>query len=97
MKLYVRDERPSVLPAVCAPWSGLPVLLIDDATAHVDHVGRSAVLSDTGDQSAQLQMRGRKVQVLRTSGFVVTAAKENRTAPKPIGGARGVPPRGRPV
>jgi hypothetical protein len=73
------------------------VLLVDDALAHVDHVGRSVVERSAGVQAAQLLMRGRRVQIQGISGFVVTAAKENRTAPKPNGGVRGVPPRGRPV
>ena len=96
MKLYV-NERPPALLAVCAPWSGLPVALVDAVSAHADHVGRCGVPGGMALQAAQIQLQGQRTRVQGTSGFVAISAKENRTAPKPIVGARGVPPRGRPV
>jgi hypothetical protein len=42
--------------------------------------------------AAQLDQRGVRVQ--GTTGF---SAKQDMTAPKPNGGVRGIPPRGRPV
>ena len=96
MKSYEIEQRPSALLAARAPHSGLPVALADVVVAHVDRVGSAAVPSAMAFQ-VQIQTQARWIQVQGTTGFVVTAANDNRTAPKLVGGARGVPPRGRPV
>ncbi|GGM32813.1 hypothetical protein ACFFX1_04980 [Dactylosporangium sucinum] len=55
-------------------------------------VGAERPVADQPQQVIQLDRRG--IQVQGTSGFT---AKHGMTAPKPNGGVRGIPPRGRPV
>ncbi|WP_238010159.1 hypothetical protein KZZ52_05395 [Dactylosporangium sp. AC04546] len=55
-------------------------------------VGAERPVADQPQQVIQLDRRG--IQVQGTSGFT---AKHDMTAPKPNGGVRGIPPRGRPV
>jgi hypothetical protein len=103
VKVYASSELPSVLSSACALKSGLPVALVGAPVAHVMHVGHSGVTAGMGVQTVQRKLQPRWGQVQGISVSLVTegpdtdAAKDNRTAPKPIFGARGVPPRGRPV
>jgi hypothetical protein len=103
VKLYAINKQPSVLSSACALKSGLPVSLVGASVAHVEHVGHTGVGGGMGLQTVQRKLQPRWAQVQGTSVFLETegpdtdAAKDNRTAPKPIFGARGVPPRGRPV
>ncbi|UWP83757.1 hypothetical protein [Dactylosporangium fulvum] len=62
----------------------------------IDGLGGDMVDAERGAADAQLlaQLGGRGIQVQGTSGF---SAKHDMTAPKPNGGVRGIPPRGRPV
>src|SRR5690348_691331 len=83
VKLYSIDERPSALPAACAPTSGLPVARVDSVEAHVDHVGRTAVGAGLAVQAANVQvlnvqMQWHPVQSDGTTRFAA-AANEHRT------------------
>jgi hypothetical protein len=63
------------------------------AEARIDETSTSTTTDEIHVASAaQLDQRGIRVQ--GTSGF---SAKHSMTAPKPNGGVRGIPPRGRPV
>ena len=97
VKLYAINERPWAVPAACVQESGLSVSRVAAVAAHVSHVGWLGVPSGTGVQVSQLLMQRPWTQDQGTNGSVADAAKDNRTARKPIFGASGVPPRGRPV
>ena len=95
MKLYVVNERPSVLPAACAPGYALPAPIVPVVSAHASRVSWVDVPGAKVVQArVQIWMDRQMAQVQGTNGFV---AKQDVTALKPIGGVRGVPPRGRPV
>jgi hypothetical protein len=103
VKLYAISERSTAPTSVRALMSGLPASLVGASVAHAVRVGLLGVSGDMGLQTVQrkLQPRWAQVQGINVSpvadGPDTDAAKDNRTAPKPIFGARGVPPRGRPV
>jgi hypothetical protein len=97
VKLYLTGERPSTLPAVCAPSFGLPVPFAAEV-AHAARVGVSPVEHGVGVRPVQRQMQAGSAQIQGINGFLATdTAKDDPTAPKQRGGASGVPPRGRPV
>jgi hypothetical protein len=103
VKVYAINKLPSALSSACALKSGLPVSLVGAPVAHVMHVGHTGVAADQGLQTVQRKLQPRWAQVQGISVSLVAegpdtdAAKDNRTAPKHSFGARGVPPRGRPV
>ena len=99
VKLFLTYERPSALPAVCAP-------------AHVHHVGRLTVqgvsagwrgssvqLASPFQQFIQEESVQLKGSVIRTDGINGSTAKATRMVEAPLTGAdtSGVPPRGKPV
>jgi hypothetical protein len=96
-----------VVPSALVPSALVPAALVAGATGSVRgdltvRVTESADRTDvvatvTTDEihvasAALLDQRGIRVQ--GTTGF---SAKHSMTAPKPNGGVRGIPPRGRPV
>ncbi|GAA0718785.1 hypothetical protein Drose_05085 [Dactylosporangium roseum] len=68
-----------------------------DRAVRIDGLGGGDMVDaerGAADSQVPAQLGGRGIQVQGTSGFT---AKHDMTAPKPNGGVRGIPPRGRPV
>jgi hypothetical protein len=85
--------RPSMLPAACAQVSDVPSF----AAAPIAHapVGYGAVAAGVvKDTTLSILTRPRVTQLQGTSAFAV---KVNVIGTDPVGGVRGIPPRGWPV
>ncbi|MER7275151.1 hypothetical protein ABT369_11890 [Dactylosporangium sp. NPDC000244] len=88
----------AVVPAALVPAALVPAARVARATGSVRtdltvRVTEAEVrIDDTDISTTLLDERGTQVQ--GTNGF---SAKHGMTAPKPNGGVRGIPPRGRPV
>ncbi|WP_433083483.1 hypothetical protein ACQP1P_04835 [Dactylosporangium sp. CA-052675] len=91
----------AVVPAALVPAALVPAARVARATGSVRtdltdltvRVTEAEVrIDDTEISTTLLDERG--IQVQGTTGF---SAKHDMTAPKPNGGVRGIPPRGRPV
>jgi hypothetical protein len=94
VKLMHINRRPSALPAVCAPVSGVPGSFV--ATASHAPVGHAAVFGGMGAGTSQVQTQRARVEGRIASSYelnVKGSVKVDRT----VGVVRGVPPRGRPV
>jgi hypothetical protein len=94
VKLMFINRRPSALPAVCAPVSGVPGSLAAPAAHEI--VGYAAVISGMGAGTSQIQAQGAQVEGRNASSYglkVKNSVKVDLT----FGDVRGVPPRGRPV
>ena len=79
------------LPAACAQVPELPSAATEAAHARV---GYGAVVSGVASGAALVRLARPQVQVQGTSVF---AAKTNVIGMDPVGGVRGIPPRGWPV
>jgi hypothetical protein len=89
-------QRPSALPVAC---SLVPELPIDAAKAAYALAGYGAAVTTAGAPGAALTRsqwltQETHVQLDRTNGFV---AQQSATGMDPVGGVRGIPPRGWPV
>jgi hypothetical protein len=95
VKLMTMTRRPSALPAVCAPVSGVPGSLAVSATH--GFVGYAAVRDRQGIGTLQIQARW--VEVEGRTAFIDGLKVEGTAVPvnKASGDVRGIPPRGRPV
>lgn len=94
MKLMFIDRRPSALPAVCAPVSGVPGSLAAPAAHAI--VGYAAVISGMGAGTSQIQAQGVRVEGRNASSYGLKV-KDSVKVDLTFGDVRGVPPRGRPV
>lgn len=89
-------QRPLVLPAACTRVPELPIATPKAAWALVGYgaaVAAEAALGAELTRSQQLTQEAH-VQIDRTNGFV---AKPSAAGMDPVGGVRGIPPRGWPV
>lgn len=94
MKLMFIDRRPSALPAVCAPVSGVPGSLAASAAHAI--VGHAAVIVGMGAGTSQIQARWAQVEGRNASSYGLKV-KDSVKVDLTFGDVRGVPPRGRPV
>jgi hypothetical protein len=94
VKLMFIDRRPSALPAVCAPVSGVPGSLAVSAAHAI--VGHAAVIGGMGAGTSQIQARGAQVEGRNASSYGLQV-KDSVKVDLTFGDVRGVPPRGRPV
>jgi hypothetical protein len=88
------DRRPSALPAVCAPVSGVPCLL--PASAAHPIVGHAAVGGGLVVGTSQVQAQLAQVEARNAADYGLKA-KDRAKVEMIFGEVRGVPPRGRPV
>jgi hypothetical protein len=86
------NRRPSALPAVCAPVSGVPGLLTASAAHTI--VGHVAVGGGLGVGTSQIQARWAQVEGRNAAAYGLKA-KDGVKVEMTFGDVRGVPPRGR--
>ena len=94
MKLMTMNRRPSALPAVCAPVSGVSGSSV--ATAPHTPVGHAAVFGGMGAGTSQVQTQRARVEGRIASSYELQVKGSVKVA-LTFGDVRGVPPRGRPV
>jgi hypothetical protein len=88
---YILNRQWMALPAVCAQVPELPSAATTPAHARV---GYGAVVVGSAPGAALVRLARPQVQVQGTSVF---AAKTSVIEMDPVGGVRGIPPRGWPV